>query len=246
MVAWTKYIPHLHTHTRRRPLPHLLAEQPHEVNVLRLSSNASGLPNLLELGDHDRVLAVALSMQHSEGIQTLVPALLASQPPRALGEEEQGDEQHQARNALDAPGEAEGGRALDAERAAVRDQVHDEDAPLDGPLLYSNDSAADTAGRELRQVHADLGAGDTDAETGDDAPRDQVADVLRRALHRRADHPDDTGDHEGAAAAEVIRQPAGADGADEGARRHGGRDPPLKVRVRTIEIFEVLVGADPC
>lgn len=169
---------------------------------------------------------------------------MSAQPSRRLGKEEQGDEKDEARNTLNTPRDPEGSRATD-ESAAVADEVHDEHAPLDGPLLYTHDAASDASRGELSKVNTDLGAGDADRETRDQAADDELSDVLGGTLDGGTDDPYAGCEHEGFAATPAIRDVACGKCSEEGTSGHGGGDAALGVGVWIVEVCEVLVGIDP-
>jgi hypothetical protein len=58
---------------------------------------------------------------------SFLPAVVLGEPSRRLGEEEETAEEDKTRDGLDAPCDAEGGGTIDADGAAVGDEVHDED-----------------------------------------------------------------------------------------------------------------------
>jgi len=208
-------LPDLREHADGRASPHRLAEEPHPGHVGGLGSDRLGFADLLVLAgsvrmggnpctphvrtrcdgrgdclrDHSRVTVVPTGVQASQHVEGLLPAVLGSQPSGGLGEEEQRDEEDAAGDGLQTPRQAEGGRALD-ERAAVGDEVHDQDAPLDGPLLDPDDAATGVLWRQFGEVDGCLGRRYADAEAVDHTADDEMADVLRAAADHTAHDPD--------------------------------------------------------
>lgn len=166
---------------------------------------------------------------------------------------------------MHAPCDTEGRRGVDRDGAAIRDQVHDQNVPVDGPLLNPDDAAADVGRGELGKVDTDLRRGDSDwqvlikvrrgegstgreeltGKTTDNSPDNKVSNILSAALKGCSNDPDDTGNLEDSATAHVITQPASPEWADEAAGAHGCSDAALRIRVRVSEVFEILVAADP-
>lgn len=67
----------------------------------------SSLVDLLHLGLHDGAVAVTVRVQARNGLEALLPSVLAGKPSGRLGEEEQRGEEHGSRDGLHAPGDAE-------------------------------------------------------------------------------------------------------------------------------------------
>lgn len=88
------------------------------------------LLDFLKLHLDNRVVAVPLPMDRSEGIESLLPPFLTGQPARRFREEEQGHAEDKARDSLDAPGDSERRWAFQPLAAAPGDQVHDQDTPF--------------------------------------------------------------------------------------------------------------------
>jgi len=115
----------------------------------------------LKLCQDEWISRIAISVKVGQGVQTLLPSVFRGKPTRALGEEEESAEEDKSWYPLQPPRYPERCRAVYI-RAAVRDEIHDKDAPLDGPLLDADDSAADLARCEFGQVDADLRGSETD------------------------------------------------------------------------------------
>lgn len=109
------------------------------------------------------MLRIAISMKQRQHIQALLPPVLAGQPTGAFREEEQRAEQDEGGNALKTPSETERGRAFDL-RAAVRDEIHDQDTPFDGPLLNTDDASTNATRCQFCEIDRNLRGHNTDCE----------------------------------------------------------------------------------
>lgn len=197
------------------------------------------------------MINVAAGVKVSEDLNRLVPAVLASQPARGAGEKEQPAEEDNAGDHLEAPGDAEGsggllwvfGAAANVRRA-VLDEVLDQDAPSNGPLLQRDNAATDLLRRDLGLVDRDNSGGDADADAGDRAADDKHGNAVAGALDSGAvlendgrtgsvgglhgpDHPEDAGALDGGAAGIAVGDEGGKEGAEKGSKGHGGSDGAL-------------------
>lgn len=175
----------------------------------------------------------------------LFPSVVVREPSRGLREEEEHAEQDSARDTLDAPCNAERSRAFDATDAAVRDEVHDEDAPFDGPLLDTDNASTCLCRGQLSEVDQTLRTRDTNGNATDDTSSNEMTDVLSRALQYGTDDPDECGDLNGTLATYSVTHPASNESTNERASGHGGRDASLFGRARFVEVSAVLRRADP-
>lgn len=101
--------PELSEDGNMRPPDHVWLDQvePGHIGILPLKL-AKGL-DLLDLGDDKGVRLIALGVHQSNDILGLLPPILLGQPARRLGKQEQGKEQEDGRDHLQAPGEPERG-----------------------------------------------------------------------------------------------------------------------------------------
>ena len=146
--------------------------------------------DVLELLDDERAVRVASAVDEGEHGVAVFPAILAREPAGGLGQEVHADQEEDRRDHLDAPGDTEGGRAVDL-GAAVGYVEHDHDAPGDGPLLGADQTTSLARWSQLGDVHGDLGRADADTDTVDEAADDQHADVLGCTNDDGADDPVD-------------------------------------------------------
>lgn len=235
------------------------------VGVLALELD-SGL-NLLELGLDEAVGAVALAVDEGQDVFALLPAILAGEPTRGLGQEKHSEEEQDGRDSLQAPGNTEGGGAVN-EGGAVGDVEHDQDTPGNGPLLSTDDGTTLGGGSQLGDVDGNLRGADTDAETVDETADNEHGDVLRGGHDDAANDPDAAANHDGGLATQDIGEETcserlaqvGAIGGSAGGRMRncGVNSPPEHVprtgddgtEVRTTRhgsgdaTLDVRVGAD--
>lgn len=69
-------LPHLDADTTHRSVPHLWAKESSIPEILRLRSDAGSFPDLLELGQDDGGLAVALGVEIRENVYALIPTVI--------------------------------------------------------------------------------------------------------------------------------------------------------------------------
>lgn len=135
--------------------------------------------DFLPLRNNQGVLHVALGLNPSQnGNRLLSPANLR-QPTRGSRKKRKTAKQNNARHELDSPGSAEGGRRARDELAAVANEVHDQNAELDGQLLDDDDAPSLVLFCNLGQVDGDLGGGDADTDAVEAAADDQLGAAVR-------------------------------------------------------------------
>lgn len=107
---------------------------------------------------------------------------------------QKGNAQHEkdTRNELDSPCSPEGGLPCN-KGTAVTNKVHDENTPLDRPLLDDDDGASLFLLGDFGQVYWDLRRGDTDANTIDEATTDQHGNTVGPGLQRSSQEPPKAG-----------------------------------------------------
>lgn len=167
---------------------HVGFEELEEASISILALKLAHILNVLEFAEDEDAVRITLPMHECQHSMAFLPTIFPSQPSRRLGQEAHSDEQQDCGNHLQAPRHAEGGGAFD-ERTAVGDVEHDHDAPGDGPLLGTDETATFGWGRKLGDVDGDLGGADTDAETIDEAADYQHADILGGADDDGTDDP---------------------------------------------------------
>lgn len=134
--------PHLDAHSTHCPVPHFWTDESCIPEIFGLRSDPNGFSYFLEFGKDSRGLAVPFGMEIRKHIKTFFPAVICSrvsvivavyalfmrvgreirtigEPTRRLGEEEHGNSQDQARDSLHSPGNTEGRRSRDGNRAAI-------------------------------------------------------------------------------------------------------------------------------
>jgi hypothetical protein len=94
-------------------------------------------------------------------------------------------------------------------------------------LLNTNNTTSNLRRRQLSEVDQDLRTGDTDSDTADDTTDDKMGDVLRGALQNSTGDPEETGNHEGLATTQMIRDTSCDKGSDKRSCRHGSCDAAL-------------------
>lgn len=104
--------PRLDRDTKKNALENARFGENSKAGVSDLTLKSKSLFDLLVLGENLGVVYVAAAMKMSKNIESFFPAVLGSQPTRGSREEEEADEEGCARNSLDTPWNAEGGRGL--------------------------------------------------------------------------------------------------------------------------------------
>ncbi len=79
-------------------------------------------------------------------------------------------------------------------------------------------------------------------KTTDNSASNQMGDVLRRALHNGTDDPDRGRDNQTHATPKTISNETRANRTGKRARRHRRRDATLQIRVRVVEVVQILLG----
>lgn len=92
---------------------------------------------------------------------------------------------------MNRPGGSEGVRSSN-ERTAITDEIHDQDAPLDGQLLDDDDSTTLRMLCNLGEVHRYLGGCDSDSDTVKDSSGDQHATTNSGCLDGGSNEPEHT------------------------------------------------------
>lgn len=103
-------------------------------------------------------------------------------------------------------------RSLEAYRAAVTEEVHDQDAELAGELLEYDNGPSRLGLCDLGEVDRCLRSRDTDAEAVDDTASNQGAPVLAANLDSSADEPEQVGEPDGVPPTPFVRAGPGDDG----------------------------------
>ena len=157
--------------------------------------------------------------QHRPG---LIVTTLDDQPPRAFGDEQQGDEVNRCRDRLEPehppPGRIPqpqlGGRAAGV---AGEREVGDErpgKAGDDHDLLDARQPSADLGGRYLRDVDRRDHAGRAHPQSTDDPGDDKHRRAIGGPRQERADQEQDRGQHHDLAPTDRVREPTRAKSAD--------------------------------
>jgi hypothetical protein len=175
-----------------------------------------------------------------------------------LREDQHAQTQYDGRYHLKTPWDAERRVAVDV-RAPKLNEVLQEDAPCDGPLLHRDQTAADGGCSDLRLVQRNSSRGQTDSDTRDDTTCDEHSTVLHEvgksvlhlsgtrkkaayhcsALQDTADNPDPTGDDDDLLTPDLVCKVTDNERADERACGHGGDDCALGVRSRVPELVSI-------
>lgn len=158
---------------------------------------------------------VAGGLNVSQNVDGFLGAVLHGEPARALGQEGKTDHEEHARDELHTPGRPER-RIASNERAAVADEVHDENAPLDGQLLDNDNGTALRVLRDLGKVHRYLRRRDADRDAVQHSSADQHPTTRDSSLERRPDEPEDAREEKGIAATELVRHRPGDERPDDG------------------------------
>lgn len=127
-------------------------------------------------------------MHKRQHLVSLLPTVLLGKPTWGLGQKEQRNAQEDSGNHLQAPGKPERSVAVDI-GTAIANEIHDQDAPCDGPLLKRDDTATLGWWRDLGDVDRYLSRTDTDTETVDNTTDDQHWNVNSGAAENRANYP---------------------------------------------------------
>ena len=207
---------------QRRPPREAL--QPRSLPRLVLLRNRS--LHLLEVVRHQLVVRVVLqAAQPRQRRPRLLPAVLAREPARRLGREQDANAKRQREGDAQADDDAPRGVVLLEAADAVVDGVCDEDADGDHELVGGDDGAADLARAALGLEHGDADGEVADAEAGDEPAHHEVHPRVHGGdLDDVADDEDGDAEAEAAAAAPPVGCVGAGEGADERADGHEGDD----------------------
>lgn len=149
--------------------PHaVLEEAPPASHALSLSSKNSR--DLVPFDHHQWVVQIPASLNVGEDLDSFLLPSDLRQPSGPTRQEGDTEHKEDGWDELDGPSGPERGRGRGIEEAAsVANEVHDEDPPLDGPLLDNDDRAADFLLGDLGEVDGDLRGSDSDADAVDEA-----------------------------------------------------------------------------
>jgi len=138
------------------------------------------------------MINITTRLNPSKDINSLLGPPHLRQPPRTPRQQWQQRQQNNSRDELNAPSRAERGTTLRRtdEGASVADEVHEENADFDSQLLNDNDTSAFVLFGDFGKVDGDLGGGNADADSVDEAAGDELADAVRADLEGGADEPE--------------------------------------------------------
>ena len=138
------------------------------------------------------MINIPTRLNPSQNINSLLRPSHLRQPPRTPRQQRQQRQQNHSRDELNAPCRTERSAALGRadEGAAIADEVHEQDTDFDRELLDHDDASALVFFGNLGQVDRDLGGGDADADSVDEAAGDELADAVGAYLEGGADEPE--------------------------------------------------------
>ena len=126
----------------------------------------------------------------------------------------------------------------------ISSKIHDENPPLDSPLLNDNNRASPLLLRNLNQVHGDLRRRDTNTDAVDESTSDQHTDTVTPGLDGRSQQPPEASKSDGIAPSDAIGHWTRHYGANDGAASESGSDATLRRAGRVVEVLHVLSRSD--
>jgi hypothetical protein len=126
----------------------------------------------------------------------------------------------------------------------LTNEVHDQNAKLNGQLLDDNNAAPLVLFRNLGQVNRHLAGRDADADAIEDASSDELAHAVGRDLHCGAQQPPQAGKGNAVASAELVGYGTSHQGSQDRSSCQGRPDGALDDAVRIVEVPDVLICAD--
>lgn len=126
----------------------------------------------------------------------------------------------------------------------VSSKIHDKDAPLNGPLLNDNNRSSSLFLCNLNQVHRDLGRGNTNTDTVDEATSNEHADTITACLYSCPKQPPKAGKCDGITASDAVGYRTSHYGTNDGASSEGGTDATLSCAGRIVKVGDILLGSD--
>jgi hypothetical protein len=138
-VHAAKLRPHLDGHAKDDTLDNAGLYQGSETSLGNFTLKGEGLFDFLVFSEDLGVVDVTVTVKVGENLEGLLPPVLGREPSRRAREEEEADEENSTGNSLNTPWDPESRSALVGvvdstidERAAVLDEVLDQDTPSDG------------------------------------------------------------------------------------------------------------------
>lgn len=178
--------------------------------------------HLLELQLHHRVLYVTVAVVGGKHFGGILIAILGHEPTRRLGKKEDSQDDEARRDHLapdgNPPGLLVGIAAGSGHVAAPVDDPARDDAPdIPSAVVQAGQRAAPRGVRHLAHVARRRHAAEADAETQEEAAREELAAAGGRGLHTGADDDDEGAGEHAPAAAEGVVDGAGEEDGGGGA-----------------------------
>lgn len=99
----------------------------------------------------------------------------------------------------------------------ISSKIHNENPPLNSPLLNDNNGASPLLLRNLNQVHRDLRRRDPNTDAVDESTSDQHTDTITARLDSRSQQPPEASESDSIASSDAIGYCPGHYGANDGA-----------------------------
>ena len=149
--------------------------------------------DFFEFADYEWVGPIALGMYESYDPFGFLPAVFLGEPTGRFGKEDQGKEEQNCRDHLEAPWDAEGGCGIGGAETdftgAIGDVEHDHNTPSDSPLLSAYKSATLRWWCQFTDIDRDLSGTDAHAETIDNTTSDEHTNILRCTNYNTSNNP---------------------------------------------------------
>jgi hypothetical protein len=214
-IGAAQLLPCLHRRASHSSSPHSMLEESFPA-FLSLSLSSKDGRDFLPLGHHKRVVNVSSSLDIREDLNGFLLSSDFGQPARRAMQERCSKHEDDGGDKLNRPRSSEGcsGRALD-EAASISDEVHDEDTPLDGPLLDDDNRASNFLSGDLGEVDGYLTGRNTNTDTIDKASGYKHADAVGCDLDRCSTKPPEAGKENGVSATDFVGDWSSNNGADD-------------------------------
>lgn len=241
-IGAAQLLPCLDRHSCKCSLPHSVLEEP-TPSLLACSFGSEDCGDFFPFCNDQWVVNVAVSLNASEDIDCFLDSTNLCEPSWGSRKEWKTAHEEDCWYELDSPCCSEGSWTCD-EAAAVSDEIHDEDAPFDGPLLDDDDRSSDVFLCDLDEVDGDLRGCNSNADAVDKTASDEHADAVTGGLEGGADKPEDAGKPDGIASSELVGDRSCHDSADDRSTGKGSSNAALGGAVGIVEVGDVLFGAD--
>lgn len=157
----------------------MIEEFPPTLGSLPFSDQDGG--DFFPFCDDERIIDVAMGLNLRKNLDRFIKSVDFSEPSRGAWKEWKANHEYDSRNELNPPSGSERRRSWN-ERAAVPDEEHDENAPLNGKLLDDDERTALLLFSYLCEVDRNLRGSNSDTDSIEKATSDEHTESVDCSL----------------------------------------------------------------